>query len=634
MDEVYEGAPKVIISLAGLNVTPHNSCMPARRRSLLTAVLFCLLPIGCDSGTGPGENEAPVLTELSPASILSGSPTTVLTVIGRGFVTSTRIRIDGTDRPTTFHNGTTLTTTLSASELSSPRELSISVLSPSPGGGASGALALMITAFTPVIEELRPSAVPVGQASALLEIVGTGFRPGAVVSWDGANKPTTRSSSSLLQVILGPTDLATAGGHLIRVRHLANPVDSSNGRLFSIANPAPVILSVAPLYASAGRSEFSLTIEGARFAPGAELQWNDAPRPTTFVSPTRLVATIAATDVVLAGSASLQVWNPAPAVGPSNLVSFPIQPSGRHILRYDVGDIAWDSVRGRLYACLRTTDPTFPNEVIALDPLSGDVLQRVYVGSDPLRMAIADDASVLYVALDGAAAIRIVDLATFTAGSQFPVGMLGNRIMYADDMEVMPGRPGTLAISPQIHGLANDKIAQVLIFDDGIARPAIADGGTVIEFAGPDTLYGFNNASSGFNVFRLLATDSGAVVDTWGEGLMYGFFAHFRYMNGLLYGSDGSVVDGRQMTRRGFVSVGGTVAADLATGRVFYLWENTLTAIDGATLATVGSEVLTGLPLLDQPGYFYPFLVRWGVDGFAYRTFDSLVLFRSNVANP
>ena len=145
-----------------------------------------------------------------------------------------------------------------------------------------------------------------------------------------------------------------------------------------------------------------------------------------------------------------------------------------------VGDVAWDPVRGVLYASVRATDTRFPNRVIALDPMTGAVQRSVIVGSDPIKLALSDDMSVLYVALDGAAAIRRVDLTTFTAGLQFPLVTYLGRILYADDMAVMPGNPGTVAVTHQVHGYSEGKGEGVAIYDNGVARPSVVphlDGG-------------------------------------------------------------------------------------------------------------------------------------------------------------
>jgi hypothetical protein len=68
---------------------------------------------------------------------------------------------------------------------------------------------------------------------------------------------------------------------------------------------APKLSSLSPVLASAGGGAFSLTVNGSHFINRSEVRWNGSPRPTTFVSSTRLTAAIPATDVAIAGTAQV-----------------------------------------------------------------------------------------------------------------------------------------------------------------------------------------------------------------------------------------------------------------------------------------------------------------------------------------
>jgi IPT/TIG domain len=83
--------------------------------------------------------------------------------------------------------------------------------------------------------------------------------------------------------------------------------------------------SVAP-----GNGSFTLTVTGTGFAPTASVNWNRTPRLTEVISSTELKATINASDVANARTASITVTNPPPGGGTSNPVFFPIRvpPSG------------------------------------------------------------------------------------------------------------------------------------------------------------------------------------------------------------------------------------------------------------------------------------------------------------------
>lgn len=89
-------------------------------------------------------------------------------------------------------------------------------------------------------------------------------------------------------------------------------------------NPVPNLTALSPATVLVGSSNFALTVTGANFVSGAVVRWNDAERPTSFVSSTVLTAQIPASDVANVGTASVRVVNPAPGGGASNALSLTI----------------------------------------------------------------------------------------------------------------------------------------------------------------------------------------------------------------------------------------------------------------------------------------------------------------------
>src|SRR5262249_13219202 len=108
------------------------------------------------------------------------------------------------------------------------------------------------------------------------------------------------------------------------------------------------------------------------------------------------------------------------------------------------GDLAYDQVRQRLYASVPGTNPVYGNSIVALDPDSGAITGSVFGGSRPGQIVIDHDATTLYVILEGALAVRRVDLASFTAGIRFHDPMGPGPIA---DVAIRPGHPDTVAVS-------------------------------------------------------------------------------------------------------------------------------------------------------------------------------------------
>ena len=97
-------------------------------------------------------------------------------------------------------------------------------------------------------------------------------------------------------------------------------------------NPLPALTSLSPSSATAGSAGFTLTVNGANFVAGAAVQWNGAPRSTTFVSSTQLTASIPSGDIAAVGTAQVSVVDPSPGGGPSNSLTFTIVASGGNLV--------------------------------------------------------------------------------------------------------------------------------------------------------------------------------------------------------------------------------------------------------------------------------------------------------------
>jgi uncharacterized repeat protein (TIGR01451 family) len=94
--------------------------------------------------TGSDYNPAPTITQLSPALIPAGSGAFVLTVDGMGFTADSTVLWNGQQLPTTYLSSGQLTADVDASLVANLGWSSISVSTPTPGGGESAAFAVSI----------------------------------------------------------------------------------------------------------------------------------------------------------------------------------------------------------------------------------------------------------------------------------------------------------------------------------------------------------------------------------------------------------------------------------------------------------------------------------------------------------
>jgi Bacterial Ig-like domain (group 3)/FG-GAP-like repeat len=93
-------------------------------------------------------------------------------------------------------------------------------------------------------------------------------------------------------------------------------------------NPVPFIdQPLVPDATAPGGAAFTLTLNGAGFVVSSTVNWNGSPLDTTFVSSSQLTATVPASDIAAASTASVAVVSPGPGGGVSNIQYFSIAAS-------------------------------------------------------------------------------------------------------------------------------------------------------------------------------------------------------------------------------------------------------------------------------------------------------------------
>jgi hypothetical protein len=271
----------------------------------------------------------PQITSLSPDQAVAGGAGFTLTVNGNGFIDGTGsdrsvVHWNGSPLTTTFVSSTQLTATIPASNIATAGTANVTVVN--PGNLTSNTVTFTITNPEPTIDTLSPATAVAGSGGFTLTITGTNFVTNSVVRWNGSDRTTGFVSSTVLTATIPASDVATAGTASVTVFNPAPGGGTSNTATFTIqaSNPAPTITTISPSTTVAGSGGFTLTITGTNFVNGSVVRWNGSDRTTGFVSSTVLTATIPASDVATAGTASVTVFNPAPGGGTSNTAPFTI----------------------------------------------------------------------------------------------------------------------------------------------------------------------------------------------------------------------------------------------------------------------------------------------------------------------
>ena len=93
--------------------------------------------------------------------------------------------------------------------------------------------------------------------------------------------------------------------------------------------PSPVITSLYPDSLMVGSGSCTLTIDGINFIPETRVLWDIRDYTKKYLSPYQLTADIPASELVTPGLHYIQIYNPTPCGGNSNIVTFPVKDNGQ-----------------------------------------------------------------------------------------------------------------------------------------------------------------------------------------------------------------------------------------------------------------------------------------------------------------
>ena len=96
----------------------------------------------------PLVNPVPVLSSISPSTLIAGSPGFQLTLTGSNFAYGSTVMINGVSHTADIYSqsATTASVIVAAEEVASVGSLAVTLVNPTPGGGSSGALQLQVIA--------------------------------------------------------------------------------------------------------------------------------------------------------------------------------------------------------------------------------------------------------------------------------------------------------------------------------------------------------------------------------------------------------------------------------------------------------------------------------------------------------
>jgi len=388
--------------------------------------------------------------------------------------------------------------------------------------------------------------------------------------------------------ITGYLTMATTeiGAYTFQVQLLTTGGTPSNtlSQTFTVTAPPATLLSLTPASAVIGSPVLTLTANGTGFQATSQVLWNGTPVTTAFISSTALQAQIPASAFTALGTAEVSVNTPG--TGLTTVLWFTIMDAGLQVVALPTNDIVWDPTRQVLYASIPSSAGSQGNSIAVIDPVAGRVTRTVFAGSEPHKLAIADDGSCLYAGIDGAATVQRFLLPNLTPDITLPLGTGLNGVgpNRAYDIQVAPGAPHTVAVAM---GNSNVSIGftGLSVYDDATARATAVPGwGTSsnlmdsIQWGMDGTvIYAQNSEDTAWDFYTLAVDAAGVTVLHDYPATFTSFRAgiHLDRGNRILYADTGQILDPATGQRLGIFNANGPMVPDSGLGMAIFLDSST-----------------------------------------------------------
>jgi hypothetical protein len=272
----------------------------------------------------------PSISKLVPPDMPAGQPAFTLGVDGGNFTPASVVLWNGSPRATLFGTTSELNAQIFASDIQNAGTATVSVFTPTPGGGTTKTLTFTIDSVNsavPQITSLSPAAASTGGAAFTLLVTGNNFVSQSTVTVNGNIRASSFQGSTLLAATVLSSDLSNAGTLQIAVVNPSPGGGSSTFFPLPVRNPVPLVSTVSPTAILAGSAGTTLTVNGVNFVPDSVINLNGASRQTTFGSSGTIQASLNAGDFANAGVVQISVVNPpdgGSGGGTSNTITFAV----------------------------------------------------------------------------------------------------------------------------------------------------------------------------------------------------------------------------------------------------------------------------------------------------------------------
>jgi hypothetical protein len=219
------------------------------------------------------------------------------------------------------------------------------------GAQIQGAFSLVIEPGVnpiPTLTALAPAQSTAGAGDTVISLVGNNFVPSSQVVAAGSVVPTTFVDGAHLSATLHAAMLASPTTISVAVTTPAPGGGTSSSKSFVVTNPLPQIASVTPTQIPLTNVDTEITVVGTSFQASSSVAIGAQAIVTTYVSSSKLIASIPASYLGSDRTLAIDVYTPPPGGGFSRTLTV-IVGSGASDAGTNAGDAASDA--GALVKC-------------------------------------------------------------------------------------------------------------------------------------------------------------------------------------------------------------------------------------------------------------------------------------------
>ena len=382
------------------------------------------------SWTGAG-TPGPTLSAITPSSATAGGAAFTLVADGANFASGATVLWNGAARGTTVVSATRVTATIPAGDIAVAGSAAVAVRN--LDGQVSNALTFTIggtggacptgqflaeyfsnVALTPPATRTAcenavnydfgaggPAGLPVDNFSARwtgrFQFAGGSvtftaraddgvrvFVDGVAVIDQWRDQPATTYSA---------TSTLSAGQHEVKVEYYERGGDAviQVSWTGTAGTPGPTLSAITPSTASAGGPGFTLTATGSNFGTNTTVLWNGSARTTSVVSGTQASASIPASDIAAAGSASVTVRNGDGQV--SNAQTFTVNPASGTVSVFITAPADGATVSGDVWFTVWIENAAVGSKTYTLSAQGATITSTTTTSNGPVSLVWSTSAS-------------------------------------------------------------------------------------------------------------------------------------------------------------------------------------------------------------------------------------------------